>query len=116
MNDPIQFNLTEESKQFLRDLLQDKEQLDRIEHKLDRLLRMELKEMSKIDDVVADIADLGTVEDSLVALFNAQKEELKNQGLDAAKVDAAFSALEARKKVIADALVASTPNATPPTV
>jgi hypothetical protein len=73
-----------------------------------------------LDDIIADIKDLGTKEDGLVTLMNGLEQQLKDAlaGISLppdvqAKIDAAFDAVEARKQAIQDAIDANTPPSPP---
>lgn len=82
------------------------------------LLIIEQKEdsiMNTLDDVVADITDLSSKEDGLIALTTSIKSQLDAALAGAltpaqqAKVDAIFGAVEARKTAIVTAINANTP-------
>jgi hypothetical protein len=73
-----------------------------------------------LDDIIADIKDLGTKEDGLVTLMNGLEQQLKDAlaGVSLppdvqAKIDAAFDAVESRKQAIQDAIDANTPPSPP---
>ncbi len=87
---------------------------------LTRIEKLLKRQAMKIDDVLSDIQDESTVEDSLVVLTTNLKTSLdaalKNQGIPAdvqAKIDAAFAQIENNKAKVAAAILANTPAATP---
>lgn len=91
-------------------------QLNRIERKLDLLTAKENAMTAKLDQVVQDVQDESTVEDSLISLTTAIKAQLDaalaNTSIspaDQAKIDAIFTGLEANKAKLAAAITANTP-------
>jgi len=76
---------------------------------LERIYRKELSNMAKIDDVLTDVAEEKTLIDGLGAFIQGLKDQLIADGLDQAKVDAAFAAVEANKAELAAALAANVP-------
>jgi hypothetical protein len=93
--------------------------LDAIIANQDAAKKRELRMAQSLDDVIADITDLGSKEDGLIALttnIKAQLDAVLAGSLtpaQQAKVDAIFSAVEARKTAVVDAITANTPT-TPP--
>lgn len=74
--------------------------------------------MATIDQLVTDVNEESTLEESVITLLNGIKQQLTEALSGAnlppavqAKVDAAFSQLEANKAKLADALTANTPAA-----
>lgn len=65
--------------------------------------------MATLDDLVAQVNDLGTVEDGVVALLTDIKARLDAAGADPAKLQALSDALAAQKQKLADAVSANTP-------
>lgn len=90
--------------------------LDRLNHKqIHILVRLEML-MATIDEVLAGVTELDTLEDSLIALVQNIKSQLDellaNQGIPAevqAKIDAVFAQVETNKAQVADAVSANTP-------
>lgn len=79
--------------------------------KLDAIHAMEVKQMASIDDVLASVAELDDINDSLDAVF-AQLQELINQGkTDPAKLEEALSIVNTQKERTKAAIVANTPAA-----
>lgn len=79
------------------------------------------KIMAKLDDVLQDIADETTLEDSILALLTTIKQQLADALAGAtlppdvqAKIDVAFASLEANKAKLSAAVAANTPIAPPP--
>lgn len=68
--------------------------------------------MATLDDVVAKVTDVGTVEDSVITLLTGIKAQLDAAGQDPAKLQALSDALDAQKAKLAAAITANTP-ATP---
>ena len=75
----------------------------------------EAKMVKTLDDVLADVTDLGTREDGLVVIVNGLKSQvatlLAEGGVPPdvqAKVDAVFSAIEQRKTAVQAAIDANT--------
>ena len=79
------------------------------------IVAMETKMTTSLDDVIADIEDLGTKEDGLIALTKGLQQQVKDAlgGTitpdQQAKIDQVFAAVEARKTAIQEALDAGTP-------
>lgn len=101
-----------------------REQLNRIERKLDRSIIQDQQQgisiMKTLDDVISDITDLSSKEDGLITLTSGIKAQLDavTQGSltpeQQAKVDAIFAAVEDRKTAVQAAIDANTPPASPP--
>lgn len=101
-----------------------REQLNRIERKLDRSIIQDQQQginiMKTLDDVISDITDLSSKEDGLITLTSGIKAQLDavTQGSltpeQQAKVDAIFAAVEDRKTTVQAAIDANTPPASPP--
>lgn len=109
-------DLSDEAKAFLQSLFGDKNQLDRIERKLDAILRIEKETifiMANLDDAIAKIAASETALDSLIEYNKLLNDQLKNAGVDQAKIDQVNAGLSAHLQKIADALVANVPPVTP---
>ncbi len=88
-------------------------QLDRIERKLDLLLRMEAIMATSIAEVEAAVSDLATVEDSVVHLLDSVYAMLVEARGDPAAIKRVLEAIAARKVALADAVVRNT-DAAPP--
>lgn len=73
-----------------------------------------VKIMATLDDVVAKVAALDTVEDSVVALLRDIKAKLDAAGADPAKLRQLSDALDAQSKKLSDAVVENTPAAGSP--
>lgn len=80
------------------------------------------KQMKTLDEVLVSVTENETVGDSIVQLLTSIKKQLDDvlsgANLPAgvqAKVDAIFEASERDKQKLQDAIVANTPNETPPT-
>ena len=89
-------------------------QLNRIEEKIERLLKGVNRMAATLDQVLQDVTDESTIEDSIITLLAGIQAQLtaalagtsisaKNQ----AKIDAIFSGLEANKAKIAAAVSAN---------
>jgi hypothetical protein len=83
--------------------------------------RMEDTMAKTLDDVIADIEELGTKEEGLIALVNNLEQQVKDALAGVTlppevqtKIDTAFEAVEARKQAIQDAIDAGTPPSPPP--
>lgn len=82
------------------------------------LKEMENRIMAKIEEVLQDISDESTLEDSILALVTGIKQQLADALANVtvpadvqAKIDAAFAQLEANKAKLTDAITANTPAA-----
>ncbi len=93
--------------------------LTQLTQKVDAIGRKEDTEMSLLDDLSTDVADLTTVEDSAVALLGNLSAQLAAAGTDPVKLQAIKDALDTGKANLAAAVVANTPAVpappTPPT-
>jgi len=85
--------------------------------KLD-LERLEKKLMASLDDIISDVEEETTLEDSILTLLAGIQQQLKDAlaGVTLppaaqAKVDQAFQALEANKAKLTAAVTANTPAA-----
>jgi hypothetical protein len=67
--------------------------------------------MATLDDVVAKVTDIGTVEDSVITLLTSIKAQLDAAGQDPAKLQALSDALDAQKAKLTAAVTANTPAA-----
>jgi|GEM_PF-5309038 TATA-binding protein-associated factor Taf7 len=92
--------------------------LNRIENKLDFLIKREAQMSATLDQVVQDVTDESTIEDSLIALISGIQTQLTAalagttiSPANQAKIDAVFSGLEANKTKLAAAVTANTPAA-----
>ena len=99
--------------------------LGAIEHKLDAALSLLLALIAKetimaatIDQVLQDVTDESTLDDSIIALLNGVQAQLaaalSGTTIPPAvqtKIDAVFSGLEANKAKVAAAVTANTPAA-----
>lgn len=88
-----------------------KKTLKRIENKLDFLIKKEIEMANTLDDVLNDVENESTVEDSLITLLQGVKAQLDAAKGDQTKIDAIFTGLEANKAKLAAALTANTPAA-----
>ena len=83
-----------------------------------RLLRQILQEVIKmtveLDDLTADVTDIETQADSIIALCNGLSAQLAAAKEDPAAIQALADSLKAKAAAIAAAVVANTP-AVPPT-
>lgn len=82
-----------------------------IEHKLQALLLRVEAMMATLDDLITKVTNIGTVEDSVIALLNDISARLKAAGQDQAKLDALASSIDAQTTKLSDAVVANTPAA-----
>ena len=96
-----------------------RDQLSRIEAKLDLLLRKEIRQMATLQDVLSSVTDERTRIDGLVALTSGLAQQLKD-ALQAggqltpeiqAQIDAVFGAVESNKAAVQAAIDAGTPAA-----
>jgi hypothetical protein len=85
---------------------------------LSQLNKNLLKIMASIDQLIQDVADESTLEDSLIALVGNLQTQLQDalSGVNVpapvqAKLDAAFTTLEQNKQKLAAALASNTPAA-----
>jgi hypothetical protein len=92
--------------------------LCRQDARISRILRRVRKIMATIDQVLQDVTDESTLEDSIITLLTNIKAQLDaalaNQNIPAdvqAKIDSVFEGLEANKTKVADAIKANTPAA-----
>lgn len=91
-------------------------QLNRIERKIDLLTAKENAMDETLDQVLQDVQNESTVEDSLIALTTSIKTQLDaalaNTSIsasDQAKIDAIFTGIEANKTKLASAITTNTP-------
>lgn len=87
------------------------DQLDRIEHKLNRLLKLEEVQMSTLDDLTAQVQKNSDVEESAVLLIQGIAKQLADA--IAAGNPAALTALQAQLSKSADDLAAAITANTP---
>lgn len=85
--------------------------LDEIIGRVKDIQRQERMEMAKVDDLLAKLAELTTVEDGVLTLCTTLHQMLSDAKTDPAKLDEAMALLDQRKQVIADNIVANTPAA-----
>jgi ABC-type long-subunit fatty acid transport system fused permease/ATPase subunit len=83
--------------------------LDRVNEKLNVLTKLEAIEMAAIDDILTEVAELPTINDSLDALFAQLQELIKAGGTDPAKLQQALELLTTQKARTKAAIVANTP-------
>lgn len=69
--------------------------------------------MATLDDLVTKVANIGTVEDSVITLLTDISARLKAAGQDQTKLDALAAAIDAQSQKLSDAVVANTPAVTP---
>ncbi len=92
-------------------------QWNRIEAKLDALLKGQSEMSATLDQVLADVTAETTAIGSVQTLITGLQQQIANLGLsaaDQAKVDAIFAAAEANKQALAAALAANVPPAPTP--
>lgn len=96
-----------------------KEQMDRIEQKLNTLVEgqaqieeREGKVMVTLDDILAKAEALGTADDSLEALVKGVQQQLADAAGDPVKKQAIFDSLEANLAKVNASLAANVPPAT----
>lgn len=86
-----------------------------LECKLDRffnaLLNSQEKIMATLDDLVTKVSNIGTVEDSVIALLTDISARLKAAGQDQAKLDELSASLDAQTQKLTEAVTANTPSA-----
>lgn len=93
------------------------ERLDRIERKLDQVLKREIVIMATLDETLVKVQQEATVDDSIIVLVNSMKAQL--DGFLAGqltpeaqqKVDALFSGVTDNIAKVSAAVVANTPAA-----
>ena len=84
----------------------------RLEQMIETLIqKQQEKIMATLDDLVAKVANISTVEDSVIALLTDIAARLKEAGQDQAKLDALAAAIDDQTKKLSDAVVANTPAA-----
>jgi GH18 family chitinase len=66
--------------------------------------------MATLDDVIAKVTNIGTVEDSVIALLQDLKDKLDAAGTDPAKLQALSDAIDAQTQKLSDAVTANTPS------
>jgi hypothetical protein len=88
---------------------EDARKLDQILAELVDLKAQGVKIMATLDEIVADVADESTVDDSIITLLTNISQQLKDAGNDPAKLQAVKDAIDANKAKIAAAVVANTP-------
>lgn len=95
-----------------------KNQLNRIESKLDSLINKENKMSATLDQVLADVTSETTLENSIVTLLDSVQAQLTSAlanttiaPADQAKIDSIFTGLEANKTALTAAIAANTPAA-----
>jgi TolA-binding protein len=83
-------------------------------------IRMEAQMAQTLDDILADISDLGSKEDGLVTLIHGLKDQIAAAippgtltPEQQSKVDAIFAAVEQRKQAVQAALDENTPPSPP---
>ena len=81
------------------------------------LIEMEIKIMALLDDILSDVQDESTVDQSIITLLGNLSDQLKAAGTDPVKLAAIKAQIDKNKQAIADAVVANTPTppANPPT-
>lgn len=75
------------------------------------LSNMEKRIMAKIDDILTDVQDESTLDDSIITLLTNISQQLKDAGTDATKLQAVQDAIDANKAKISAAITANTPAA-----
>lgn len=101
-------------------------QFDRLRRQLDRMFRLQIasyyaglrmeQNMSKaMDDLIAEVAAEKTVIDSAITLIEGFSQRLTDAGVDATKLAALVTDMQAEKDKLAASVAANTP-AAPPTV
>ncbi len=88
--------------------------LDRLERKINRLLKLENQEMADLTQITADVTANGDAVASAVTLLTQLHDEIVAAGTDPAALAALASSLEANTQALADAVVANTPAAPTP--
>jgi chromosome segregation ATPase len=94
--------------------------VQRLDQNQQAAINMRAQMAQSLDDIITDIADLGTKEDGLVALVHGLKDQLAAvippgtlTAEQQAKVDQIFAAVEQRKAAIQAALDEGTPPSPP---
>jgi hypothetical protein len=77
------------------------------------LMRKETAIMATLADVEAEVGNLGTVEDSAIALIQGLADQVKNLQPNQAAIDQLYSDIVAKKEALAAAVTANTPPAPP---
>lgn len=65
--------------------------------------------MAKMDDLEAELAELETVDGSILVLLQRLSDQIKEAGVDPARLKAVTDRLDKRNKEIAAAVIAHTP-------
>jgi hypothetical protein len=86
-------------------------QMQRVLQLLEAIYRQERQMAANIDQVLQDVNDETTLIDGIGTFIQGLKDQLAAQGIDQAKLDAAFAGAEANKAKLAAALSANTPAA-----
>lgn len=90
------------------------ERMDQLLGKSNRLLTREGEQTMTLDELVAKLEAQETTVGGIETLIQTLRQELANQGLDQAKIDAAFAVAESNTARLDAALLSGTPAA--PTV
>jgi hypothetical protein len=85
--------------------------LERIDHKLDRLLRMEKTVMADLARIEASVAAEGDAVTSAITLLGELAQLVRDAGSDPAALAALADQIDGQKQALADAVVANTPAA-----
>lgn len=91
------------------------EALERIELKLDCLLRQGAKFMKEIDDLQAQVTEQTTVEQSAITLIKGLADQITASAGDRGKLTDISARLHASAEALAAAITANTPAASPAT-
>jgi phage shock protein A len=94
------------------------ERLERIERKVDRILdllqgiaRRSIMAANTLDDILNQVQQESTVDDSIIALLNGLQAQIAAAGGNQVKIDAIFTAAQANIAKVSAAVVANTPAA-----
>lgn len=88
--------------------------MDEVVQLLRSILMKEDTIMAQIDDILADVTDESTVDDSIITLLTSLSAQLAAAGTDSVKLAQVKTLIDSNKAKIAAAVVANTPSATPP--
>lgn len=85
--------------------------LDYLMAQVNRLLRMEVRQLAVLDDLKAEVEEVKTVEASAVTLLNGLAQMLRDAlaSGDPAAIQAVIADLDASSNALADAVAANTP-------
>jgi hypothetical protein len=98
---------------FYHHYIPDTEQLNRIEKKLNTLIKQEAAQMATLEDLTTEVQQNGDAVASAVTLLNGLTQQLQDaiSANDPAAIQALADSLSANTQSLADAVIANTPAA-----